>query len=190
MTELQERPTNYYVLSDSHGFVGAFYSAAEVAAEVHKYYMVPFITQLFPVAPGPVEKIWVILYRDIDAVAFVTNSRTEAEQVQKIYNSVGLTYIDSVDYWEQSANKIIPSAAERLNSLDRAHKMYATVATQEEIEQHEFEDFERITKMGQSRTDGPMSRIIQENEKITIFNCVVPIQVGGEFVDCNPDTKK
>lgn len=115
-----------FVVSDSTGFVGAF-SSIERARElvIEKYPIIPFITTKYPIAPGPRDRVWVVLYRGIDAVAFASNDRGEAERVKNELGRVGLTYEDAIDYWEQPFDAISPPAAERLEVQKRAHEMYA-----------------------------------------------------------------
>ena len=177
--EPEQRPDYYYVVSDSNGFVGAFYTASAATAVVNKYRLIPFLVQKFEVAPGPVATVWVVLYRNIDAVAFVSNDRAKAEEIQEVYGKVGLTYEDSIDYWEQTANEVSKHAEERLASISRAHTMYVGPATLEELQARELEDYERVMRLTAPNPDGPIARIIRENEKITILDCVVPTNIGG-----------
>jgi len=169
--EPTERPTHYYVLSDSQGYVGTFYSAKSAKDIVQKYSPIPFIIQQFGVASGPVATVWIVLYRDIDSVAFVSNSRAEAERVQGIYNTVGLAYPDSIDYWEHSANRCTRSALDRLETLREVH---STVFDPEEMRIRQEENERRLEQLERQRDDGPLARMIRENEPITIYDCVVP----------------
>lgn len=163
---------SYYVLSDNQGFVGAFYTAEEASVVINKYYPIPFIVQRFEVAPGPTETVWVVIYRDIDAVAFVSNDRATAKRVKKIYDSVGLTYPDSIKYWEHPVGKISQTAESRLDSISRANSMYAGNLSLEELQARELEDYKKISNLSMSK--GPIARVIKENQKIMIFDCVVP----------------
>jgi hypothetical protein len=169
--EPTERPTHYYVLSDSQGYVGTFYSAKAAKDIVQKYSPIPFIIQQFGVASGPVATVWIVLYRDIDSVAFVSNSRAEAERVQGVYNTVGLAYPDSIDYWEHSANRCTRSALDRLETLREVH---STVFDPEEMRIRQEENERRLEQLERQRDDGPLARMIRENEPITIYDCVVP----------------
>ena len=184
--EPSERPEQYCVVSDNMGFVGAFYTAESVAAMTTKHHSIPFLIQRYRVAPGPVATVWVVLYRDLDAVAFVTNDRAEAEKVQEMYGRIGLAYSDSIDYWEHRADTVNKAAEERLNSLSRAHAMYlGGGASAEELREAELKDYERIVKMSKPIPNGPIEQLLRENERITIFDCVVPTAVGG--ADCSDD---
>jgi hypothetical protein len=158
-------------LSDSQGYVGAFYSAKAANEIVQKFSPVPFIIQRFEVAPGSVVTVWIVLYRDIDSVAFVSNSRTEAERVQAIYNRVGLAYPDSIDYWEQPANKCTSRALDHLETLRSIHD---TVFDPEDMRARQEEDQKRLEQLERAKDDGPIARLIRENEPITIYDCVVP----------------
>jgi hypothetical protein len=168
------RPDNYYVLSDSSGFVGAFYTIQDAAREVLKYNLIPFIVQKFSVAPGPVDRVWVVLYRDLDAVAFVSNNREEAEKVQLIYGRVGLSYPDYIDYWEQYANTINPNIVIRLESLSNAHSDCVGEASEAELKQRELDDIERVSRLIGSKLP------ITTSDNITILDEVIPIGIGGE----------
>ena len=175
---MEERPSHYHVLSDIHGFVGAFSSAKAADLVVQKFAPIPFIIQRFETAPGPVDTIWVVLYRDLDSVAFLSNDRAEAERVQGIYNSVDLSYIDSIDYWEHPVDKLTRVASERLELLTSAHGMLAEPVTLEELQAREDADCKRLERLVVG-ADGPIARLLKESEKITIFDCVTPIAARG-----------
>jgi hypothetical protein len=160
--------------------VGAFYTADDANAIVQQYSPTPFLIRRFEVFPGPVSMIWVVLFRDIDAVAFVSNCRAEAERIQNIYGRVGLSYSDSIDYWEHPANKISKSAFERLEALKGAHEMFNDPDALERLQAREEEDYERVGRLTKIRADGPIAKLLRENEMITIFDCVQPIAAGGE----------
>jgi hypothetical protein len=179
--EPQVRPEYYYVVSEAAGFVGAFYSAEDAESFVVQHHSVPFLVQKFPVLPGPVSRVWVVLYRDVDAVAFLSNSREESERVQKEFAKVGQTYPDSIDFWEHRANEVSEQVSERLKSISRAHDMYARMAlpTAEELLTCEMEDLERINRLTAPNPNGPLARIMREHERITIFDCVVPVCVNA-----------
>ena len=168
------RPTHYHVLSDNCGFVGAFYSADDVNTILSKYTLIPFLIQRFEVAPGPVATIWVVLYRDLDSVAFVSNSRAEAEHIQGLYNRIGLAYIDSIDYWEHPANKISKAAADRLKTLSEAHNTFAEPDALEQMQARADKDSQYLEQLLKMRENGPIAKLLRENETITIFDCVVP----------------
>jgi len=172
------RPDHLCVVSDSAGYVGTFSSLeAASAAVLKKHPFTPFLVQKFPVAPGPVDTVWVVLYRDLDAVAFVSNDRAEALRVQGIFANVGLTYVDSIDYWEQPIGTIAKAASDRLDSQTRAQLMYIG-DDEESFRKMEEEDHARLEALTAPRKDGPLARLILENERITIFDAVVPTAFG------------
>ena len=127
-----------------------------------------------PAAPTPLN-IWVVPYRDTNAVAFVSNCRSKAVHVQKSLQNVGLTYPDSIDYWMLPLGKVVVAAGERLESITRAHKIYADESLREEEKQKEAAADELIRRVIEDRLDGPLDRLIRENERITLFDCVVDI---------------
>jgi len=184
--EPAERPAHYYVVSDSSGFVGAFYSEAAARAETDKYHLVPFITQRFGVAPGPTATVWVVLYRDIDAVAFVTNSRAEAVKVQEMFASVGLAYTDPIDCWEQPANAVTEGTAARLGALSRAHTMYVGPAALEALQEKDLATIARLVAPPGGAAESPVARAVRESERLTIFDCVTPRSYAGAAEGCEP----
>jgi hypothetical protein len=117
--------TSYFVVSDRYGFVAAFSSELLLRYEMNKFYLIPYIIQKFEADQNcPLNYIWVVLYRELDAIAFVSNNRDEAVKFQKLYNSIGLSYDDDIDYWKQQVNVITPLALERLSQMSEAHKNY------------------------------------------------------------------
>jgi len=176
-------------VSDAAGFVGAFLTVAEAKAKVlDKFKLIPFLVQRFPLAPmeavAPEEKsttteaplnIWVVPYRDTNAVAFVSNSRSKAVQIQLSLQNVGLTYPDTIDYWMLPLGKVVVAAGERMASIVRAHQIYADESLREEEKEKEAAADELIRRVVEDRLDGPLDRLIRENERITLFDCVIDI---------------
>jgi hypothetical protein len=184
----QDGPTGLYVVSDSVGFVGAFPTArAAEDAVFRKYPEIPCIVQRFPVAPGPCDNVWVVLYRDLDAVAFVSNSRAEAERIRQVYASVGLVYDDDVDYWEQPFGVLSKPAAERLAMRHRVHEAYAGDLGFDTFQAEADADLARVDALSRPREDGPLARLLRENEPITIMDCVVPVSSTSAPL-ATPDT--
>jgi len=162
-----------YVVSDGNGYIGAYPSAAVAEAAMRPHPLIPFIIQRFAVAPGPVDSVWVVLYRDLDAVAFVSNDREEAARVQQIYAGVGLAYPDEIDYWEQPFGVMAKSAAERLDVQTRAYQSWAG-ASEADLHAAEEADLARAEALCAPRADGPLARAFRENERITILDAVIP----------------
>lgn len=179
MTEAPPVPKHMHVVSSAAGYVGTFLSLeAARAAVLDAFSLVPFIVLQFPVAPGaPLDRVWVVPYRQTDAVAFVSNSRNEAERVRALYERVGLTYPDSVDYWEQPVGVVAEHAGEWLRAAEHAHRMYAGPAAAQEAE---AADLERIERFLHPSADGPMARAAAENERISILDGVVPVELVDE----------
>jgi hypothetical protein len=50
----------------------------------------------------------------------------------------------------------------------------------EQLRAREEEDYERVERLTKVRADGPIAKLLRENEMITIFDCVQPIATGGE----------
>jgi hypothetical protein len=174
-------PEGLYVVSASDGYVGTFPSpSAATDAVARKYPSIPLLVQRFPVAPGPCDRVWVVLYRDLDAVAFVSNARAEAERVREGYARVGLAYLDELDYWEQPFGVVAAHATERLAARHRAHVQCAGPLSDEELQRAAAEDLERSAALCQPKADGPLARLWRENEQITIMDCVIPTFVAAE----------
>jgi hypothetical protein len=167
-------PEALYIVSDRIGFVGAFPSlAAAREAVLTPYPSVPCLVQRFPAAPGPCAKVWVVLYRDLDAVAFVSNARAEAERVRDLCARVGLAYLDDLDYWQQPFGVVPEHAAGRLSAQHRAHVLCAAGLPPGQLQEMEAADLARLEAFSRE-SDGPLAQLIRENEKITMMDCVVP----------------
>ena len=173
------------IVSDSCGFIGAFRSIGEAKEHViTQYSMVPLLVQRFPLAESGGDSVWVVPYRDTNAVAFVSNDRNKSVAAQHALQNVGLTYPDSIDYWEQPIGRIVLAAAERLASCNRAHQLYAAgAATSEDEKQQEAAAAELIKRVVEGTAESPIDRLIRENERITFFDCVIDIIEEGAAED-------
>ena len=119
------RPARLYVVSDAQGFVGAYYSLEQLQSDVcDRFPGLGFCVQDFPAAGGELDTVWVVLYRDLDAVAFASNSREEALRAQLALGRVGLVHPDSIDYWAHPVGSIQVFARQRLEILRRANLAY------------------------------------------------------------------
>ena len=161
-----------YVLSDGSGFVGAFGSRHTLNEVVRAHPLIPFLTQVFLLSPGPAESVWVVLYRDIDAVAFVSNDRAAAMERQALLNQVGLSYSDDIDYWEQPVDKVNAVVTERLKTLGRVHTIYAGTAEADALRQMEADDVRRLDQLMAPLPNGPIERLLRENLRSSIFDSV------------------
>ena len=179
-----DRPAYLYAVSDCRGFVGAFYTMGlAIEGVVRKYAPTPFLIQRFPVAPGAFDRVWCVIRRGDDSIAFMSNDKAEATRVQQLYAAVGLVYEDDVSYWEQPAGAIIPPARERLESLARAHLMYAPDAVSDAEKNYTERDLARVEAMMAPNPDGPIAKMLREMELITIMDCVEPIDYSVEPSD-------
>jgi hypothetical protein len=177
MAEQSIYDEHFYVVCDSLGFVGAYKEANMVITLRNKYAPTPFIVHRFRLRPGvQQDEVWNVLYKANDMVAFASNDREEAKTALEAYNELGLSYEDDIDYWRQPLNKINVSAEERLNSIKKAHEMYMAGT----LDQHNEEfnkEMEKINKLLEPSKFSPIERFIKENERITIFDCVVPVSL-------------
>jgi hypothetical protein len=156
-----------YVVSDASGFVVAYKSVPEVQAFMEKYSSLSFLVQRFELSPGQTELIWVVLYRDIDAVLYVSNNMEDAERIREMYGKVGLTYADPVTWWEQKVGEINQLTQDRLTTVNQAHVDYsmgidnsAPTAPVSESERHIYLS--------------PLVRFCRENETVSLMKYVVP----------------
>lgn len=167
-------PNSFYVISDNYGYVTTYTSISDVQHLTNKYPTLSFLVQRFDVSDGPLSPIWVVLYRDIDAVAFVSNNRETAITVKGEYNKIGLSYVDEIDYWQRELGVIDSNTEDRLESFSRANTMYIGTSA-EDIALREAEDMSRLQRL----TEGSVMKINVDDTKITIFDCVEPVGVGG-----------
>ncbi len=100
---------------DQQGYVGNFYSLAEIQALAKQYPSTPLTVLRFLVdASSPLDTIWVISLRESGFVAFASNSRARACRYQESLANVGMVYSDDCDYWMQPANSVQTFARQRL----------------------------------------------------------------------------
>ena len=119
-----------------------------------------------------------MLYRDVDAVAFVSNNRAAAEQVQLSLGRVGITYPDNIDYWRHSVGVPIARSVERLDQLTRVNKLYGA-----DDEQRTLRIIEIEAKLFGPNPNSPFEKLLRENERITILDAVIP---RDNWQDCLP----
>jgi hypothetical protein len=121
-----EENKKLYVVSDSAGYVGTFLSKNDVAScVVNKYPHVNFLVSEFPFEEsGDQHYVWVVLYRDIDHVAFVSNDINKAIKTQSLLNHIELSYTDSIDFWKQNLGSLTELVSERLHYQNEAYVQY------------------------------------------------------------------
>ena len=106
----------FFVVSDSSGFIVA-YDDKEKLLDFHKKYTsVQFITSAHNFIEGVQKKyVYILPYRDIDAVAYASNCIESCRNMQKMLMSVNLTYDDDVEFWEQPFNIINKKIMDRIS---------------------------------------------------------------------------
>jgi hypothetical protein len=166
-----------YAVSDSSGFVGAFASFADARSMViKKYPSISFVVQRFPVDPAvDFERVWVVLYSTIDAVAYVSNNRARAERVKTALGRIGLTYEDDIKYWEQRMNVINETKAFQLESQLSAHRLYAGDLVGTELKKQlalDALDMDRII----AKLDGAAASDLQHI--VALADCIVSSDTG------------
>jgi hypothetical protein len=170
-------------MSDASGYVGTFTNVAAVSEIRSTHSTIPFIVQKYPIAPeNALDKVWIVLFSANDAVAFVSNSREEAVRIQRLYLNVGLAHEGDIGYWEQPIGLAI-SARERLNSITRAHVKYANMNladTEAEALRAAEEDLERISRLNTPLANGPLQRMLRENEPTTSIADIMVIRPSPE----------
>lgn len=133
-----------WVVSDCAGFVGAFASVGAAESAVAAYATIPFAIQHFAAAP-PAEGagIWVVPYRDVDAVAFVSACEAEAERAKAALDRIGHTYPDPISCWQQPFGVVTAAALRRLDPIRKAHQLYSGPLSTDEIQAAELADLRR-----------------------------------------------
>jgi hypothetical protein len=58
--------------------------------------------------------------------------------------------------------------------------MYAGPAEVDALRQREEDDLKKLDRLMNPIPDGPLARLLQENELVTILDCVVPAGAGGD----------
>jgi hypothetical protein len=155
-------PTVYYSLSCPVGLVGVFDSIEQVTAVLQLYPSIKFVAHKYNSSPGETQYVWVVLYRDVDAVAFVSNDREAAERVHKIYLDINLTYDDSIDYWRRTVNFISDGITEKMQEIE--HPM-----TDEERMKKYIDHSAHIARLKQYAASSPsldFEEDVQENFNI------------------------
>jgi hypothetical protein len=162
-------PPYLYVLSDNAGYVGTYYSISDIEEITSSYNLVPFVVQCFKTSKySDLFTVWVVLYKDIDAVAFVSNNRNDAIKVQNILLNLNITYSDDIDYWKQT----IGLSAQAKERLDLLHSI-----RDKKILDNAYDVF--IKKLDISTEEnflenGPIRKLLNEHQKITIMDAIVP----------------
>lgn len=170
------------VVADSSGFVGAFTNETKAKEFITPYATkgVPFVLYNFTIDTSVAEqsRVFVVPYRGSDAVAFVSNDIARCRKVHTVLNAIGLTYEDDISFWEHPVDVPCAPAVKRLDTFLEGLRLYGAddakaASDAEEKEKRLFEENE----------DGPLSRMIRENEKICILSEVVPVGPDSLFAE-------
>ncbi len=113
-----------YAVSFSNGVLGVFSSMDKVKEHVlEQYTHISFIIQVYNIDEScSSEIVWVILYKDSDNIALVTNNKERAESTKKILNKVGKSYDEDITYWELKIDTIASAIEPIVTHLDNAYK--------------------------------------------------------------------
>lgn len=181
-------PENYYAVSDSSGLIGVFSTLMDVCLVFDRFKTIKFIVQKFDVVKDkPTKEVWVVLYKNVNAVAYLSNDRDAALKIQEDYGRVGFTYDDDIDNWKISINSIIKLEEDRLDMFNRINDLYANMSD-EELAKFQMVNQQKLTEMSKPITDGPLSRLLRQMEKITIMDCINIID--NDSVNQNDEPKE
>jgi len=167
-------PPYLYVLSDNVGYVGSYYSISDIEEIVSAYYLITsFMVQCFKTSKhSDLLTVWVVLYKDIDAVAYVSNNRMDAVKVHSTLMQMGLAYMDCIDFWKQTVGLSIP-AKER---LDKIH----TIQDKKLLDDIYNIFIQKLDLSTELIKNGPIEQLMNETQKITIMDAIVPTLIKHE----------
>lgn len=122
-----------YCVSYSNGAVGIFSSLDKVKELVFdKYPSITFIVQVFKCStePTPLDDkniAWVVMYKDTEAFAYVSDNKNEAVKAIGIFDKIGKAYEEIIEYWEQEVDVISECVDVILSSLQRVYGEGGTI---------------------------------------------------------------
>lgn len=160
--------THVFVVADSGGFVGSFLSKEHaVESTVKKYPDHPFISYTFALEPTiNATSVYVLLYKYLDAVAFVSNDPAAARRAQKALQAVELTYGEALENWRHPTGVVAAAAHTRITAAEELAKL-----SHEEL-------VTRAEKLEAMLFREPAA--VDPYAKITILDCVVPAPLTSE----------
>jgi len=174
--ESSPTPTYLYVLSDNVGYVGTYYSISDIEEITSAYYLVTFMVQCFKVSKkSGLFDVWVVLYKDIDAVAYVSNNKNDASKVHATLMQMGIAYIDSIDYWKQRVG-LSPQAKHR---LDLIH----SIKDKKILDDSYNILIHKLDLSTEKLPDEPIQNFINETQKISIMDCIIPTIINKNSSD-------
>lgn len=116
-----------YCVSYSNGVVGVFSSMDKVTELVlNKYPSITFIIQVFK-RSNDIQSVdgkhiaWVILYKDSEAFAYVSDNKDEAHKAISIFDKIGKSYEELIDYMEQEIDVVSECVESILESLQKVY---------------------------------------------------------------------
>jgi hypothetical protein len=113
-----------FVVSDMLGFVGVYTSLEGASTVVRKHAPTPFLVHRYDADPGgSQETAWMVIYRANEGVAFASNNKAVAVDVQSRYAALGLVYEDDISHWEFPLDKIHNNASMRLEAIKALTKL-------------------------------------------------------------------
>lgn len=116
-----------YCVSYPNGVVGVFSSLEKIKELVFDVFpSIVFIIQVYnnskdiQLIEGK-HTIWVIMYKDTETIAYVSDNKDEASNVVNIFNKIGKSYEDIIEYWEQDIDTIPECTYTILESLQKVY---------------------------------------------------------------------
>ena len=162
-----EYPPFLYVLSDNVGYVGSYYSISDVEEITSAYHLVTFMIQCFKTSKTEdLLTVWVVLYRDIDAVAYVSNNRMDAVKVHSVLMQMGIAYMDCIDYWKQPVG-LSKSAKDRLDAIH-------SIKDKKLLDDSYNIFIQKLNLSNANLPNGPIEQLINETQKISIIDAIIP----------------
>ncbi len=116
-----------YGVSYSNGAVGIFSSMDKVKELVlDNYPSITFITQVYKSSDKPdvidgKSIAWVIIYKDTEFFAYISDNKEEASNALLIFDKLGRVYEEEIDYCEQEIDVISECVTRVLDSLQNAY---------------------------------------------------------------------
>ena len=196
--------TDIYVAADSGGFVGAYYTEADLRKEVAAQYPASeFVAYHFRLNPAqPAREVYILPYQAGDAIAFVTNDEAHCRKVHAALARVGLTYEDDISYWRHPVGRLCFPAKKRLDILARAAREAPSGADDEGAAERLMADFLRRARAegapAEEKAAPPGETKRRETEEdggapnlLTILDCAEPALLrAADAQTGSPDEKE
>ena len=112
-----------YCVSYNYGAVGIF-SSIDKAKELifNKYPSITFITQVFKNSEYKDDNnlVWIVLYKDIDTYAYVSDNKDEVIKAVGVFNKIGKLYEEEIEYFEQEIDVVAECVEALLINIHQA----------------------------------------------------------------------